>query len=94
MIAHYGFEDGSGVFYITIDTGKCARCEDRGCAGGCPEGLFALEPDDEDIPVAGIREQARNALKAACAACKPLERRPALLPCQKSCGLEAITHSW
>ncbi|MDR1490610.1 MAG: hypothetical protein LBS65_09065 [Desulfovibrio sp.] len=94
MIAHYGFEDGTGVFYITIDTGRCARCTQKGCKTGCPEGLFELEPDDEDMLVASIKAQARNAVKTACAACKPLEGRPKSLPCQKACGIEAITHSW
>jgi Fe-S-cluster-containing hydrogenase component 2 len=94
MLAHYGFEDGTGVFYISIDTGKCSHCMEKGCADGCPGGLFEFERDDDDSDVAIIKAKERNVLNIVCAECKPLDKRPALLPCQTACGLEAITHSW
>ena len=46
MRANYGYTDGSGEWYITIDTNKCDGC--RACAEACPEGCFAIEVDDYD----------------------------------------------
>lgn len=94
MLAHYGFEDAAGVFYISIDTGKCARCTEKDCAASCPGGLFEFECDDGDSDVAVIKAKERNTLNSVCAVCKQPDRRLVLLPCQKACRLEAITHSW
>ena len=58
MIANYGYEDGSGHYYIKIDTSKCAECSDKGCISTCPEKLFATELDDFDDEVVLIREDA------------------------------------
>ncbi|MDR1321550.1 MAG: ferredoxin [Gracilibacteraceae bacterium] len=94
MIANYGCEDGSGVYYIRIDTGKCGDCQLRGCVGGCPRELFVIEEDDWGDEMAVVREDRRRTLQAACAACKPQDRPPDPLPCQSACGRQAIEHSW
>lgn len=95
MIASYGFEDGSGAYYISLDTSKCSNCEERGCIkGGCPAGIFELEVDDWDDEIAVVKKAYRNNVKSLCADCKPLSNRPELLPCQNACGLRAIVHSW
>ena len=31
MLANYGYKDGAGEFYITIDTDKCIECPDHAC---------------------------------------------------------------
>ena len=95
MKANYGYKDGSGAYFITIDTGKCAGCGD--CATVCPAGVFEVVTDPYD-PLAGeevavVREEQRNKLKYSCAPCKPVEKRPPL-PCIAACGPEAIAHSW
>ena len=46
MIANYGYEDGSGAYYISLNIDKCGICKDRGCLSGCPYGVFELEVDD------------------------------------------------
>lgn len=94
MLANYGYEDASGNYYIQIDTSVCAECADHGCVAACPGHAFFIEPDDWEDDVAVIRPELRNTLKALCAACKPLENRPELLPCQAACGQSAILHSW
>lgn len=94
MIANYGFEDGSGFYYIKLDTDKCVNCNERGCIKGCPAGVFELEEDDWDNTVAVVKKQVRNTLKSVCASCKPLTDRPELLPCQAACKVQAIVHSW
>ena len=48
MLANYGYEDGSGHYYIKIDTSKCAECTDKACIPACPEKLFVTELDDFD----------------------------------------------
>lgn len=94
MIANHGYKDGSGEYYISIDTDKCSLCAEYGCLDGCPGQIFEVEFDDWDDEVATVRTTERNKLKQICAACKPVSGRPERLPCQIACVSEAITHSW
>lgn len=94
MLANYGYTDASGEYYITINTDVCVDCAEKKCVQLCPAQLFAVEVDDYDDEVAVIKESLRNTLKAQCAACKPLEGRPDVLPCQSGCPGQAVTHSW
>lgn len=93
MIANYGYMDGSGEYYITIDTDKCIECVHHGCVDGCPKNLFLVEPDDYDDTVAMIKKEFRHKLKYECAECKPVSNRP-VLPCIEACTPGAIKHSW
>jgi ferredoxin len=93
MIANYGYQDGSGVYFITIDTDCCVACEGRWCVGACPQSLYVIEPDDYDDEVAAIVEPARRQLKERCAGCKPVTGRDSL-PCTTACTPGAISHSW
>jgi NAD-dependent dihydropyrimidine dehydrogenase PreA subunit len=94
MIANYGFEDGSGAYYIRIDTDKCINCSARGCVKTCPAGVFELKEDDWGNMVSVVKEQMRNKIKTVCAPCKPIDDRPELFPCQAYCDHQAIDHSW
>lgn len=94
MIANYGFMDGSGEFYISIDTDKCVVCTDKGCLKACPCQIFEVLADDWDDEVVAVKEDERNKIKFTCAPCKPSNGRPELLPCQKACTASGITHSW
>jgi len=91
MIANYGYEDGSGHYYIKIDTSKCAECSAKGCITSCPEGLFATEMDDFDDEVVIIREDARNTLLTSCANCKAGGEKEL---CISNCEAGAIGFSW
>ena len=93
MKANYGYMDGSGEFFITIDTDKCLECTDRSCVSVCPVGLFEIIVDDYDDEVAAIKEEHRKKLKYDCAPCKPVSDRPPL-PCVDACAPGAVTHSW
>ncbi len=53
MIAHYGYADASGEYYIVIDTDKCDGCEE--CVKVCPEGVFEIALDDYDKAVACVK---------------------------------------
>ena len=93
MLAHYGYKDGAGDFFIVIDTDPCIDCRDRGCVAACPEGVLEIIVDDYDDRVAAVAEEHRKKIKYSCAACKPeRDRRP--LPCVTACALGAISHSW
>jgi Fe-S-cluster-containing hydrogenase component 2 len=91
--ANYGYMDGSGEFYITIDTDLCIECTDHGCVDACPTGLFEIIVDDYDDEVAAIKEEHRKKIKYECGPCKPVTDRPPL-PCVAACTPGAVTHSW
>lgn len=91
MLANYGYTDGSGTYYITMDTDKCDGCGD--CVEACPQHMFAVEPDDYDEKKALIKEAMRKDVKYLCAPCKPTTG-PRELPCQTACAPGAISHSW
>ena len=93
MKANYGFKDGSGEYYITIDTDLCIDCEPRSCVTACPVGIFQIIEDDYDDEVAAVVAEHRNKIKFSCAPCKPVTDRPPL-PCVGACPNEAIIHSW
>jgi Fe-S-cluster-containing hydrogenase component 2 len=95
MIANYGYQDGSGIYLISVDTEKCDGCGK--CAEVCPCDVLELvsneyDPFDDDMVLSVVPEQ-RNKLKYSCAPCKSVnnknERR-----CIQACPREAIRHSW
>lgn len=95
MIANYGYRDGSGDFFISIDTGRCNGCGD--CATACPYGVLFTGEDPNDPfreePVAMVSDEQRKKLHYSCASCKPVTSRPPL-PCVTACKPGAISHSW
>ncbi|GAB4287338.1 MAG: hypothetical protein Kow0092_40390 [Deferrisomatales bacterium] len=93
MIAHYGYRDAEGEYYITIDTGRCARCESKACIPACPRALFLEEEDPYGDVVVALDEGKRRQLKYECMPCKPGPDRPPL-PCVAACPHGALTHSW
>ncbi|MDD5009855.1 MAG: 4Fe-4S binding protein [Syntrophorhabdaceae bacterium] len=102
MKASYGYKDGSGDFFITIDTDLCNGC--GACITACPAGVFVVGEDENDPlienPVAAVAKDQRKKIKYACGPCKPASthkpasNRPAKLPCQAACEPGAIEHSW
>jgi ferredoxin len=96
MLANYGYNDGSGDFYITIDTDKCAGCGD--CVKACPVRVLEMITDESDpfreLPAAAVTDEHRKKIKYSCAQCKPAGYKAAELPCVKSCLPGAIAHSW
>ena len=95
MLANYGYKDGSGEYFITIDTDKCNSCGK--CVEACPYKVFECTEDPNDPfreePVAIVTDAERKKIKYTCAPCKPSsgDRK---LSCVDACETGAIKHSW
>ena len=95
MIANFGYKDGSGEFFITIDTNKCNGCGD--CIPVCPESVLEIRENDFD-PLSGdemaaVKDEHRKKIKYSCAPCKSADNT-GMEPCIAVCEMKAITHSW
>ena len=94
MIANYGYKDGSGEYYISIDTDKCIGCAaERACLAACPIEMFEIITDDYEDEVAASKQSFRRSLAFDCAECKPAAGY-ASLPCMTACTPGAVKHSW
>ncbi len=92
MITHYGYSDGSGEYYITIDTDKCNGCGK--CVKQCPQSALQLEMmfiDLDDKKVASVTEEHRKKIKYTCSSCKPESNRSL---CVLACETKAIRCTW
>ncbi len=89
MITYYGYTDGSGEYYIVVDSDRCSGCGK--CLQNCPQQALTLETefiDLEDKTVAAVKEEHRKKIKYTCAECRP-ENGTSL--CVLSCGQKAIS---
>jgi len=85
MKANHGYKDGSGDYFITIDTDKCTGCGK--CVEACPcppqagGKVLAMITDESDpfreIPIASVTDEHRRKIKYSCAPCKPMRCQPA-----------------
>ena len=88
---HYGYADGTGNYFITIDTARCDGCGE--CVPACPSAVFEIAAADGGQLKARVKEEARKKLAMLCpgyeACLGKLERN-----CQKVCPREAVSHTW
>lgn len=91
MLIHYGYQDGSGTYYVSIDAEKCDACAK--CIEQCPEHILEFDTvmiDLDDKSVAVVKESQRKKIKYTCATCH--EKKQIL--CEQACRKGAITTTW
>ena len=94
MLTFLGFKDGSGEWFVIVDTEKCNGCGK--CVEACPANVLEVGEDEYDPfneePVVRVREEERNKVRYSCAPCQPGygEKPP---PCVAACEPAAISHS-
>jgi Fe-S-cluster-containing hydrogenase component 2 len=92
MIMHYGYVDGSGEYFIVVDSDKCNGCEE--CVNSCPKDALRMITefiDLEDRAVPAVGEQHRKKIRYTCSECKPEDNKT---PCVLSCKQQAIKCVW
>ena len=91
MLANYGYIDGTGEYYIIIDTAKCDAC--ARCVEACPAGLFQVTTDDYDRDVAEVKPDLVAKVSYLCPGHSACARSHGTT-CQTVCEGEAISHTW
>jgi len=88
LISFYGYTDGSGSYFIVVDSDKCDGC--GRCVVQCVNGVLQVAPvfiDLEDKSVVVVRDDCCNKIGYLCAQCRPEENQA---PCFLSCSVGAI----
>lgn len=91
MKVNYGYSDGTGEYFITVDEGICNGCGD--CVPACPSGIFTLAKNDTGQLKAKVRDEVKTRLALLCPgfnACREKTR----LNCHRVCSKDALSHSW
>ena len=91
MIVHYGYEDGSGKYYVSIDAETCNAC--GVCIEKCPQKILAFEEVLIDLDfkqAAVVKETERKKIKYTCGPCHEGKD----IPCVRACDKGAIVATW
>jgi predicted CoA-substrate-specific enzyme activase len=91
MKINYGYSDGTGEYYITVDTGKCDGCGK--CVSACPASVWEVTGNDHGQPKAMVKEAVRKKLHLVCPGFKQCAESHTL-NCHSACPNDAIRHSW
>ena len=91
MIAQYGYADGSGDYYIIIDTDRCDGCGE--CVKVCSKKIFEIAKDDYDKSVARVRDDVIKSIHDLCPGYQRSNTK-GLENCQAVCPHKAISHTW
>lgn len=88
---HYGYSDGTGNYFITIDTSRCDGCGE--CVPVCPSEIFEVTPNDNGQPKARVKETVRKKLAFKCPGFHSC-RSKLEANCHSVCPKDAISHTW
>jgi len=91
MKISYGYSDGTGEYYITVDTGKCDGCGK--CISVCPAENLEVRPDDHGQLKAGIKDAVRKKIHLTCPGYKSCSTTHQA-NCHSACPNDAISHTW
>lgn len=95
MQANFGYSDGSGEYYLTIDTDRCNGCGD--CVPVCPAHILELAENEfdplGDSRIAVVTPGRRRTIKYDCGPCNP-PSGARFLPCVSACKTRALARSW
>lgn len=87
--AQYGYSDGTGEYYITIDMQKCDGCGK--CVDVCPAQLFTMSGGDRSKAM--VKEEVRKKLALLCPGFG-ICGKANVINCHSVCEKNAIGHSW
>jgi predicted CoA-substrate-specific enzyme activase len=87
---HYGYSDGTGEYFITIDNDKCDGCGE--CVQVCPAGIFTTVKDDNGRIIAMVKEEARKKIALLCPGYDSCSSDKG--NCHSVCQHDAISHTW
>jgi len=90
-VHQYGYSDGTGEYFITINTSLCDGCGE--CVKACPAGIFIVDKDNSGQSKASVKEEARKKLSFLCPGFQSCSRRNEV-NCCSVCRKDAISHSW
>jgi predicted CoA-substrate-specific enzyme activase len=91
MTVHYGYSDGTGEYFVTIDNALCDGCGE--CVAACPSAVLEIAADDYGQPKARVKEEVRKGLAHVCpgfVSCSGAHERN----CHSVCPKDAISHTW
>jgi predicted CoA-substrate-specific enzyme activase len=87
----YGYSDGTGNYFITVDTSLCDGCGK--CVPACPSDIIEVAADEGGQLKARVKEEARQKLALLCPGHKECVGRLGV-NCQRACTRDAISHTW
>jgi predicted CoA-substrate-specific enzyme activase len=88
---HYGYSDGTGNYFITIDASRCDGCQE--CVAVCPSEIFEVVQDSNSQLKAKVKEASRKNLAFLCPGF-PACSRSRETNCHSICRRDAISHTW
>jgi len=87
----YGYSDGTGEYFITIDASLCDGCGD--CITACPAGVLTIGKSDDGQLKCKVRDEVRKKLALLCPGFQTCSSEHKV-NCHSVCTKNAIHHSW
>lgn len=91
MKIHYGYSDGSGDYFITIDNELCNGCGQ--CETACPAKILEIGKTEDGNTRAMVSEVSRKRVSYLCPGFTGCSKANEI-NCHSVCEKNAISHSW